>query len=259
MGLELVLNDLSLLPLARDIYVARQRMSNFIETYIAAVSLKVEKALRTADDMNGIELTSGYSVAQWRNDPDVSREVRTYLRTIATKKPYLQGVNDPKILDTYYASDFRHNDKQAAGFGMAFLLDALAISFHSHSAWELSLLQLSLTQLQEDETFDEAIVSVKHACFSKHILEHRSWIKKRTEVNVESGAELCAHRATLYPHLQFCEFAMVQMQALLRGEVHLRQIMRHLHDLDDYCANWVAGFFLPKIFQQNYRREQGNS
>ncbi len=84
MGLEMVLNDLSLSPSAKDIYAARQRMSTFIETFVVAVSLKVERTLRTADDMNEIELAAGYKVFQWRNDSDVSREHRTYLRTIAT-------------------------------------------------------------------------------------------------------------------------------------------------------------------------------
>lgn len=243
MGLELVLNDLSLLPPAEDVYMARQRMGKFIETFVTAVSLKIEKALRTADDMNMIELASGYSVAQWRNDLTVDKDARTYLRTIATKKPYLQGISDSKILDTYYASEFLHSEKQAAGLGMAFLLDALSISFHSHPAWETSQIQLSLVHLQEDSTVEAGSVSVKHACFKEHIFEHRAWIKKRTTVSIESGMDLDAHREALYPHLQFCSSAIKQIRDLPHGEIHLQQIKRHLLDLNDYCETWTTGSF----------------
>ena len=246
MGLEMVLNDLSLLPLAEDIYAARQRMSKLVDMLIAAVSLKVERALRTEYDINVVELTIGYPIARWLNDSDVDRDTRRYFRSLATKAPYLREVNDSSLLNTYYSSEFFHNQNRAAGLGMAFLLDALAISFHSHSAWELSSLQLSLVHLQEDNTIGNQVVSVKHACLREHILEHRAWLKKRTEVNIESGVDLYTYREILYPYLQFCASAMAQMQALPYGEAHFRQIKKHLHDLNDYCEDWHDGSFSPQ-------------
>lgn len=243
MSLELVLNDLSLLPPANDIYAARERMAIFMATFLAAVSLGAERVLRTSEDMNGIELASGYSIAQWRNDSDVNQDARHYLKRIATKKPYLHEIHDVKIIEAYYTSDFYHAQRQATGLGMAFLLDTLAISFHSHSLWATSSLQLLLTQLREDDSFDETRVAVKHICLKEHAFEHRAWIKKRTETKIESGADLFTYSSQLYPHLQFCKSALTQLQALPHGEIHLRQIMRHLQDLDNYCANWSAGAF----------------
>ena len=234
MGLEMVLNDLSLLPLAEDIYTARQRMNTFVGTLAAAVSLKVERILRTDYDIHKMELTPGYPVARWLNDIEVDREARRYFRSLATKAPYLQDGDDSTISDRYYSSDFFYDRKKAAGLGMAFLLDALAIGFHSHSIWELSSLQLFLEQFQEDGILGSTIVTVKHACFREHVLEHRDWISKRAYIQIESGADLCSYLKTLYPYLQFCASTLAQIQALSRGEIHLRQIMKHLLDLNNY-------------------------
>lgn len=243
MGLEMVLNDLSLLPLAENEWAARERMEKLVSTLQAATKQGTERILRTDRDIHGMELASGYSIALWRNDPEVDRETRQYFKRLVTKAPYLADVNDLKVLEIYYSSDFFHEQQKAVGLGMAFLLDALAISFHSHSVWEMSLLQLSLEQLQEDDTIGSDIVLVKHACFRDHVLEHQDWISERIQIQVESGADLGICCETLYPHLQFCASAIAQMQALPRGDIHLRQIMRHLCEMNKYCETWQAGSF----------------
>jgi hypothetical protein len=243
MGLEMVLNDLSLLPLAENKWAARERMEKLVSTLQAATKLGAERILRTDRDIHGMDLAPGYSIALWRNDSEVDKETRQYFKRLITKAPYLEDVDDLKVLETYYSSDFFHEQQKAVGLGMAFLLDALAISFHSHSVWEMSLLQLSLEQLLEDGTVDSDIVLINHACFREHVLEHRDWISKRIQIEVESGTDLCTYYEMLYPHLQFCTSAITQMQALPRGDIHLRQIMKHLLDLNTYCETWQAGPF----------------
>jgi hypothetical protein len=243
MGLEMVLNDLSLLPLAEDMYTARQRMSKLVEMLIVAVSLKVERALRTEYDINVIELAIGYPVARWMNDSEVDRDTRRYFRSLATKAPYLRDVNDAGILDSYSLSDFSYEQRKATGLGIAFLLDALAISFHSQEAWETHSLQLSLEQLQENSEIAKHIVSVPHACLKEHILQHRAWINKRVQVDIKSGADLSVYCLTAYPRLRFCASAIAQVEALPGGEIHLQQIRKHLNDLKSYCEFWKTDFF----------------
>src|SRR5260370_19149185 len=119
MGLEMVLNDLSLLPLAEDIYGARQRMDRFVKTLKTVVSLKVERVLRTEHELNGVELALEYPVARWLNDSEVDREAQRYFRSFATKAPYLQDVNDPHILDMYYSSDFFYGQEKETVLSLA--------------------------------------------------------------------------------------------------------------------------------------------
>ncbi len=77
MDLEMVLNELSLRPLASDVQVARQRMSNLVSTIAAATKLGVGRVLRTHRDFNSEEIAPGYPVAKWRNDHEVDREARS--------------------------------------------------------------------------------------------------------------------------------------------------------------------------------------
>ena len=242
MGLEMVLNELSMFPLAKDVYTARLRMAKFIETLVVAVSLKVDRALRIEGDINVIELASGYRIASWRNDPEVDRDIRRYFRSLTTKAPYLQDVSNPEILDTYDLSDFFYSHEKAKGLGIAFLLDALAISFHSHSAWETSVLQLRFEQLREDEVVDDLIL-IKHASSKNHVLEHRDWIKKRAQMDIRSGADLWTHRESLYPHLHFCQAVATQLQALQYGDIHIKHIIKHLQILNEYCETWQGDAF----------------
>jgi hypothetical protein len=120
MGLEMVLNDLSLLPLAEDKWAARQRMEKLVGTLQAATKSGAERVLRVDVDVNYIELAPDYSIAHWRNDPRVDREARRYFLRLSTKAPYLQDVNDPQILDRHFSSDFFLGESRAVGPGMAF-------------------------------------------------------------------------------------------------------------------------------------------
>ena len=124
---------------------------------------------------------------------------------------------------------------------MAFLFDALAISFHSHSAWELSLLQLRIEHLSSADD----LVSIKHASSKDHIFEHRDWIKKRAQVD-QSGLDLSAYRERLYPWLQFCASAIAQIEALPYRDIRLNHIMKHLELLNSYCETWQNGPFSPQ-------------
>ena len=193
MGLEMVLNDLSSTPLAEDEWAARQRMERFVEMLRVAVSLKVERVLRTENGLNAVELAPSYPIARWLNDSEVDQETRRYLRRLATNGPYLKDIIDPEVQNDFELSDFFHEDRKASGLGVAFLLDLLAISFRSHFIWEVSLLSLTVTQLRGNE-IQNSIVPIKHASCKDHILEHRDWIKKRTQVDIQSGLDLHQHR-----------------------------------------------------------------
>ncbi len=93
----MVLNELSLRPLANDVQGARQRMSDLVSTIAAATKLGVGRVLRTHRDFNSEEIAPGYPVAKWRNDHEVDREARSFFRTLTSKAPYLTDIVDPEI------------------------------------------------------------------------------------------------------------------------------------------------------------------
>jgi hypothetical protein len=94
MDLEMVFNELSARNLAPDISTAQQWMSELISTMREAKSCGL-KGIRTKEDFNSMVLAENYPLSRWRNDNEVNRDERTFLRTLATKTPwkYLEKVN----------------------------------------------------------------------------------------------------------------------------------------------------------------------
>src|SRR5689334_2902807 len=96
--LELVLNELSFRQLvngrsaAPDIYVARVWMRELTGTIRAARQMGFATAIRTERGFDALELSPGYTLPQWRNDPAVNRDERVFFGNVTVKSPYLDGV-----------------------------------------------------------------------------------------------------------------------------------------------------------------------
>jgi hypothetical protein len=95
MDLEMVFNELSARTLAPDISTARQWMSELISTMREAKGCGL-KGLRTQTDFHDMVLAENYPLSRWRNDNEVNREERTFLRTLATKTPLSVDIPDSR-------------------------------------------------------------------------------------------------------------------------------------------------------------------
>ena len=147
MDLEMVLNELSLRSLAPDVHVARQRMSDLMRTVVEATTHGVKRTIRTHSNFDSEILAPNYPIARWRNDSMVDRDVQRYFKTLVTKSPFLDEVVDTDILHNVSLSDFFYDEEQAFGLGVAYWLDALAISIQSEQRWYESRLHLTITQI----------------------------------------------------------------------------------------------------------------
>lgn len=240
MELEMVLNELSLQPLARSIPEARQRMSNFIETMTAATRAGTNRSLRTDENFNtGLQLAPGYLLVNWLNDHEVDREAQRYFKSLTTRAPYLVGIDGHIVDDKIYHSEFFYNGTSATGLGIAYFLDALALSICSDACWNFSRLDLNYTYLDsEGEDIREESVTVTHASHKDHILEHITWIKERTNPDIQNGSDLWRHRESLFPNLQFCASVDEALQFLNSGADYLHLVRKKLSELEKACLQW---------------------
>jgi len=243
MDLEMVLNELSLLTPAADIPTARQWMSDLITTVRTATAQGIKRVIRTQSDFQSTILAPEYPIARWRNDSAVDREARRFVTTLITKAPFLTDVSDPGIEDTVDLSEFKHQGTQASGLGIAYLLETLALSLASGQCWDCSCLQLEVKRLDENGEVIDEIVEIIHASRSNHVQEHANWIKNRIRTGVCDGVELWNRKEELFPSLQFCEDLGTQMQSIAAGNPMLRQVVKRLFELEDYCKSWTAGSF----------------
>lgn len=181
MAVEMVLNDLSLLYPVSDRGTARKLMTDLIAVLSLAVISGV-KTLRTQDNLYNLILSPDYPVAGWLNDGQVEREERSFLRTLGTKTPLLTEIIDSTVQDEECLTDFRHQGELAYALGIAYLLNALVISFHSEPRWNCDSLDLEITRL-EDITAELTLKTITekliHASRREHVLGHKAQIEYR--------------------------------------------------------------------------------
>ena len=241
MDLEMVFNELSARTLAPDISTARQWMSELISTMLAAQRRGL-KGLRTQTDFHDMVLAENYPLRRWRNDNEVTREERTFLRTLATKAPLSVDIPDReiKIKVENPGCELSLQGIQAEGFKVSYYLDTLAISLNSESLWNSRCIKLELIQIDENGELIEESVEVIHASHKNHVLEHANWIQKRQQTGVVDGLELWNRRAELFSSLEFCPRVSQQIESVVDPTM-LRQVVRKLFELDELSKNWTDG------------------
>ncbi len=247
MDLEMVFNELSLRPLAADTHVAQQRMSALLQTIAAATRHGVKSILRTDSKLDSEELAPGYPIARWRNDQNVDRELRRLFLTLTTKSPFLEDIIQPDIEHQVGISDFFYGEGRAKGLGIAYLLEALAISLKSDVCWDDSHLQIKIVQIDDNGEISETLAEIPHASSSDHTQDHVDWIKLRLRqeehLAIHDGITIWKQKEDRFPHLYFCDDVQQQLQVLARGSQLLMPIMRRLHELEDFCEAWHEGPF----------------
>jgi len=237
----MVLNHLSLGTPAAEERIARELMSELIRTMKTAVNLGV-KILRTQDNIFYLILAQDYPVARWLNDNQVSQDDRDFLLTLSIQTPPIADIIDPELENRVDLSEFRYQGALATELGIAYLLDALAVSLLSEPRWDCSHLELEIERLEDDELIDDR-AEIVHASRSIHVQEHADWIKKRIRTEVPDGSDLWNRRDELFPHLEFCDRIYEQMQDLRTGNPMLGQVVKRLFELEEYCQNWTSGSF----------------
>lgn len=247
--LEMVFNELSLgtsvtnQTVATDKQKARELMSIFLNTLSTAVNCGV-KTLRTQIDIYSIMLAPSYPVANWVNDTQVDEAEQTFLLTLETERPLLSNLKDPKIENQINLFECQHNGNEANGLGIAYLLEALAVSLCSEAIWDCSCLTLDITQIN-DESGDliEENIEIVHASRSEHIKQNNDWIKNRIRTAVRDGVDLWQRRDELFPNLEFCDAVEPQVCSLLVGYPMLTQVTKRLFELEAAAKSWTAGIF----------------
>jgi len=170
----MVFNELSAKAQAADSASARKRMSIFIATTVLATgNFGVKRVLRIEKEFFDILLAPEYPLNRWLNDNQADREEKRRLSSLVTKYPPLSGFEETEIEYKYMLYKFRYNSQPAHGLGIAYLLDALALSFDSDSQWNESRISIQMPET----------VMVYHACRPEHVRKNESWIKEQLQKN----------------------------------------------------------------------------
>ncbi len=242
LDLDMVLNELSLRTPAADEEIARELMSQLISTLSIAVRLGI-KTLRTQSNIYSFLLATNYPLARWLNDSRVDQEERDFLLTLQTQTPLLSEIVESEIQQRVDISEFKYQEEVTTELGIAYLLDALAVSLNSNPKWNYSSLELEVTRLNEDDELIEEKIKVVHGSDPNHIREHADWIENRLRTGVIDGLELWKRKEQLLPHLEFCDNVRKQLENIRKGQLELQPVLKALFELDKCSQNWITGGF----------------
>jgi len=245
MTIDMVLNELSLQSPASDASIARQWMSDFIQTVRAVKAQAGQQAvLRTQYSFRAALLSPDYPVGQWLRDSAVDLEERRFIKTLVTKAPFSEDTLNAEVQEIESNSgscEFLHQGEVAIGLGVAYILDIIPISLRSKLCWDCSYLDLEIIHIDQDN--EE--VKIIHASLKNHIQDHIEWFQARLKKAREifDGEGFWNKREELFPNLQFCDSVKDQLLSLRTGDVMLNPIEKRLSDLQMYAENWLNGAF----------------
>lgn len=186
MAVEMVLNDLSLSRPVDEQGMAIKLMSDLVAVLSSARNIGV-KTLRTHGNLNYLELSPEYPISRWINDGRVDLDERRFFLTFATKTPLLEDIGDVTIPDRMSLAEFRHEGKPSETLGIAYLLNALVVSFCSEPKWNCDSLDLEIEKIEDGESIEEdeseeliSVTSIEkliHASKREHVLGHKTQIQ----------------------------------------------------------------------------------
>lgn len=242
MAIDMVLNELSLQSPASDTLIARQWMSDFIQTVRAVKAQAGQQAvLRTQYGFHKSLLSPDYPVQRWLNDSEVDREEQRFIKTLITKAPFSQDVLNTEVqeLENRISSwEVLYQGEVAIGLGVAYILDIIPISLRSKPCWDCSYLDLDVIRVDDEEK-----TTIIHASCKEHLQDHIEWFRDRVRREVLDGATLWNKREELFPNLQFCDSVEDQLQNLRSRDIMLSPIEKGLADLQKYASTWIGGAF----------------
>lgn len=243
MELQLILNDLSLTPPARDKLHGRACMATLVSVMVRAAECGARRILRVPRGFEAQLVCDGYPLAAWRNDPGVVLEQKQFFNVVASKVSYLEGL--PLLEEQLISNEYKYGEAPAKGLGVASALDGLAVSANFDDRWNHPFLEVERIwiELDGDGELLSAPESVYHASFLAHVETHRNWIRARAQSSASDGPDIWRRRSELLPGLVFCACVEKELAALGPGHVMFKPVYGRLLELDNYARNWEEGPF----------------
>ena len=236
---EMFVNELSLVP-TPDVATAQAGLLQFILTIRAAVGRGLPRNLRIPEDFFARQLAPAYYWRDFLDDKRVDSDARRYLRSLATRSPYLRGL--PEMDAAYLEIDCYWSAQVALGLKAAYVADGLALSVATQEAWDCAAIVCDIHEIVDDD-ISIRTETVRHASSTQHVESHTDWIHTRMQTAVENGRQLWQRRAEFFPMLDWCPGVREQMEQL--PAISLASIVRGLFHLNVLCLVWNEGAFDP--------------
>ncbi|MFZ5811227.1 MAG: hypothetical protein ACOY4F_04220 [Thermodesulfobacteriota bacterium] len=235
---DLVLNELSLHDFNSSIINIENIFCIFIQTILEGVnSNQTKRSLINSEVLSTYRIDGKHTFIQLISNDTISRDLLRYFYTISTKtslKQLLDSKND------FLSHEYKYNNKQANGLGIAHYFNFLPISFCTNIQWDNFKIILEKLSLDADETIITPI-TIYHVSTPSHFLN----ISEDKVVcicnNIKCCLEIWTHKNIIFKDLVFCDSVKDNLSKLSNN--YLDNIMRLLQCLDTYSKHWLSGPF----------------
>lgn len=251
--MDLFFNELSIKEGA-DKETGKQWMSGLIGVFKNAYIMGF-KELKTTEEFRTFPLAPGYIIDDWLHDPQVDRETQLFVKTKASRPPFIDQVVEQKDNENNRLHEFKYNGQKAAGLGAAYLFETIALSFANSSAWDRHRVEIQVVEYTEEERIKSTVEEVKHASKPTHLDLLEAWINTRKRSDIPYGKLLWLKRKEYFPHLIFCKDVEKQIDFLTGNEPGFHLIKKRLFELEDFCSTWNTGIFTGENFPSKVTSE----
>jgi len=168
--MELLFNELSILPISVDRHSANDRMVLFAKA-VAEARKKGFRQIRTQFSANEISLTNNYSFYNWLFDKEFSEIYRNLFHGMLVQ-PFIKE-DDIEIEEKYIEANYFFEDienqipkQECLGLTSAYLNETLAISFQSSPAWLKNTIKIIIER--DNEVSEDKVTHVySKECFGQ--------------------------------------------------------------------------------------------
>lgn len=190
--MQLVFNELSLLPLTESVQVAEMNFRTMIGTFKKAKEVVGFKSILFQNNLSNqavVEQINFVQLLDMLENKDLKRALITFLNP-----PYLDDLTDAE-LEEFYSSEYQIKDEGCPtteapyGFPIAHIKSVPTISLNTHVFW--NNLKINLTRIGTEGT-ENASFSVSNICQSEHIdsPQFKDWIRVSLADKIDSKESL---------------------------------------------------------------------
>ena len=238
-SVELILNDLSFRTPAIDRRNAAVNMGELVRAMAQLVRDEFARGtLRSAVPLQEVMLADGYSVFDWAVDRSISRDLKQFFLTMATKVPLDAGLTGDAI-GAFLLNDFvlaEPPQDPTPALGLAFLLQGIALSLPTEDRWRRAEIRLIRQHFDEAENWVEASAVVDNVADERTRDEVSERRRRAIQSGIDSTDEMWTAHSICFPHLEFCPAVRRQISQLPSGVLSL--VVGTLAAIDVAARTW---------------------
>jgi len=173
MGVKLVFNDCSVVPLAEDIFAATERMRLMALAVRWAFRIGADRALRVRRSFFSEKLTGDISINGWLKSAEFDEVLREFVRDMAASVAYFSD-------ETVIPKDCEAHEDDVC-LVSALFMDALSVSFQSNGRFLSPVLDCFYNRLDEEGRIVAVKCRVRNISDASHLGNHAEFIKSKIQ------------------------------------------------------------------------------